>query len=82
MAAIPGAVSYFTAAGAPNPAFVEMFAAEKGINLLGIAHVIDLGGGTNYHRTNQAYLLRRMSLFSTDRFYTLVAFFLDCCSIF
>lgn len=55
MVQIPGAVTYYTAAGAPNPAFVEMFAAEKAINLLSIAHVIDLGGGTNYHRTNPAY---------------------------
>lgn len=55
MATVPGALTYFTAAGAPNPAFVEMFAAEKGINLLSIAHVIDLGGGTNYHRTVKAY---------------------------
>lgn len=55
MASVPGAVTYFTAAGAPNPAFVEMFASEKGINLLSIAHVIDLGGGTNYHRTVKAY---------------------------
>ena len=55
MTQVPGAVTYYTAAGAPNPAFVEMFAAEKGINLLSIAHVIDLGGGTNYHRTNPAY---------------------------
>ena len=80
MAAIPGAVSYYTAAGAPNPAFVEMFAAEKGINLLGIAHVIDLGGGTNYHRTNQACLLRRMSLLSTGRVCLLGLHFFDCCS--
>ena len=53
MAGIPGAVTYYTAAGAPNPAFVEMFAAEKGIDLLSLAHVIDLGGGTNYHRSGE-----------------------------
>jgi hypothetical protein len=72
MAAVPGAVSYYTAAGAPNPAFVEMFATEKGINLLGIAHVIDLGGGTNYHRTNQAYLFHCDEWFS----WTLLGLFL------
>mmetsp|Transcript_26080 Transcript_26080/g.61479 ORF Transcript_26080/g.61479 Transcript_26080/m.61479 type:complete len:236 (+) Transcript_26080:120-827(+) len=42
---IPGAKFYYTSPGAPNPRLVDMFAAEKGIDLASIARTLTIGRG-------------------------------------
>jgi glutathione S-transferase len=49
---LPGASVYYTLPGAPNPRVVDMFAAEKGVDLISISKILNLGANAN--RTPEA----------------------------
>jgi len=47
VAKIPGAKAYHTGAGAPNPWFVEMFAAERRVDIFSIVNPLNVGKAQN-----------------------------------